>query len=113
MLQLAKSAISAGLMTLAEEAGLSLDAVSELRIAGGFGNYLNKESAVAIGLIPKALGGHIRVCGNAALGGAERLLLDVGLRERADALARSASVCNLASNPIFSARFIENMSFEL
>ena len=111
--QLAKSAISAGLMTLAEEAGLSLDTVSELRIAGGFGNYLNKESAVAIGLIPKALGGHIRVCGNAALSGAERLLLDVGLRERADALARSASVCNLASNPIFSARFIENMSFEL
>ena len=40
MLQLAKSAICAGLMTLAENAGLEPEDIPKLCIAGGFGNYL-------------------------------------------------------------------------
>lgn len=55
MLQLAKSAICAGLLTLLESAGLDPEDVAILYIAGGFGNYLNKKSAARIGLLPRAL----------------------------------------------------------
>ena len=55
MLQLAKSAICAGLMTLAENAGLEPEDIPKLCIAGGFGNYLNKESAAQIGMLPRSL----------------------------------------------------------
>lgn len=55
--QLAKSAICAGMTTLLAEAEIPAEEVSELLIAGGFGSFVRVASAARIGLIPKALGG--------------------------------------------------------
>ncbi len=49
--QLAKAAISAGIATLLYNSRKSEDDVVHLYIAGGFGNYINKESAAKMGLI--------------------------------------------------------------
>ena len=46
MLQLAKSAICAGILTVINQKDVNSSEVSALYIASGFGNYLNKESAV-------------------------------------------------------------------
>ena len=72
--QLAKSAVRAGIETLLARAGLAPDALAELAIAGGFGSYLSLDSAAAIGLIPPELKPRCRVLGNAALAGAAMLL---------------------------------------
>ena len=54
MLQLAKSAICAGLLTLIDSAGLSPEMIQEVSIAGGFGYYLNTQNAAKSGLLPVA-----------------------------------------------------------
>ena len=108
MLQLAKSAICAGIMTLLDNG----DTPSRLYIAGGFGSYLNMDSAVRIGLIPKSLYTKADAVGNAALGGAVMLLLNIDERKRAESLARGAITVDLATNPTFSEFYLSGMALE-
>ncbi|MBR7097790.1 MAG: DUF4445 domain-containing protein, partial [Clostridia bacterium] len=109
MLQLAKSAICAGLMTLMENDRLTPSDVPILSIAGGFGNYLNMESAARIGLLPKALAEHAKAVGNAALGGAVMLLLNETYRAKAEVLTKNAVTLDLSSNHTFSEFYMSGM----
>lgn len=111
MVQLAKSAIAAGITTLLHTAGLTEQAVEELRIAGGFGSYLKVESAAAIGLVPPALAARVRVVGNAALAGASMLLLDTEKRKDAEKLAAAAQVVELSGDACFAQAYVEGMLF--
>jgi len=111
MLQLAKSAICAGILTLMAEEGVKPADVSVLYIAGGFGNYLNKESAVKIGLLPERLAEASRTVGNAALGGASMLLLNSKMKTVAENLVQGAAVRELSSNPVFAEQYINGMAF--
>ena len=111
MVQLAKSAISAGLSTLLHEAGTDEAHVSVLYIAGGFGNYLNKRSAGRIGLLPQKLIDKTENIGNAALIGAETLLLDKESRIFAEKLSIDALAVELSTNKYFSDAFISGMMF--
>lgn len=110
--QLAKSAICAGMETLLAENGLEYDELDELLIAGGFGAYLDLESAEKIGLLPKGNPGKIRVLGNAALAGAAKLLMSVCELKKAREIAAGAVSCNLAENPKFADRYMEGMFFD-
>lgn len=110
-LQLAKSAVSAGLQTLLHHADLTADEVEAVYTAGGFGSRLNGRNAAAIGLLPRGLSTAIRPMGNAALDGAARLLLDASAREQVAALAEKIRVIELATDPYFTDLFIKNMSF--
>ena len=112
MVQLAKSAICAGLCTLLQNADTTTEQVSALYIAGGFGSYLNMKSAGEIGLIPSNLTDRVQVIGNAALTGASMLLLNCELRRTAALLAQNATVSDLASSPIFSELYMNGMMFE-
>ena len=112
MLQLAKSAICAGLMTLIEDASLEPDDVPVLYIAGGFGNYLNKKNAAKIGLLPSSLAENSETVGNAALEGASMLLLDAAANEKARALAKDAKTLELSTHKGFSEHFMMGMMFE-
>jgi uncharacterized 2Fe-2S/4Fe-4S cluster protein (DUF4445 family) len=82
-LQNAKAAIAAGIKTLLKHADISVDKISKVYLAGGFGNYINIESAIKIGLIPSELKKEkIESVGNAAGTGAIRgLLSDKELKE--------------------------------
>ena len=74
-LQLAKSAICAGMLTLLEAGGIAAEGPHRLIIAGGFGSILNLHSAACIGLFPAELEGRACAIGNAALVGASMMLL--------------------------------------
>ena len=110
--QLAKSAISAGIKTLIHEAGVSINDLTALYIAGGFGNYLNKVSAGRIGLLPIELIGKTENIGNAALIGAEMLLLNKDYRLCAERLSADAVTVELSTSKYFSDAFISGMLFE-
>ena len=109
MLQLAKSAICAGLCTLMETAGVGGEDVSSLYIAGGFGKYLNMDSAVSIGLLPRGLAKRARTVGNAALAGAAMLLLSENERCRIEELRKSAAELELSTSPVFSELYMSGM----
>lgn len=108
--QLAKSAIHAGIRTLLHTAGLVPEQVEVLAIAGGFGSYLNTANACKIGLLPEEMLPAIRVIGNAALSGAAMLLLDRELRPLCAEYAKG-QVIDLSTNPVFTAEYMERMLF--
>ncbi|MFI3174051.1 MAG: ASKHA domain-containing protein [Bacillota bacterium] len=111
-IQLAKSAICAGILTLIEESGVSLKEVTTLYIAGGFGTYMNLENAANIGLIPKELVAKTKVIGNAALDGASLLLGNKNEFRALEYLEQLAETIDLSKNKIFMEHYIDGMEFE-
>ena len=109
--QLAKSAIHAGMRTLIHTARLDPDEVATLYIAGGFGSYLDVTNAGKIGLLPEELTDRVTVLGNAALTGAAMLLLREDLRAVCERLAKDTRVVELATNPVFVSEYMERMMF--
>ena len=112
MLQLAKSAICAGIETLITSNGISNSDISRLYIAGGFGTFLNKQNASKIGLLPKNISEKMAAVGNAALTGATMMLLDGSFKKTAKEIANSAITLDLSANPVFSEKFMSGMMFE-
>ena len=110
-LQLAKGAIYSGILMLKKVMGVQDGQIKELMLAGGFGNYINIESAVRIHLLPELPVERIRYVGNAAALGAQMALLSETERNRAIALARSIEHVSLAARPDFQDIFIEAICF--
>ncbi len=109
--QLAKGAIYSGILMLKKVMGVQDGQIKELMLAGGFGNYINIESAVRIHLLPELPVERIRYVGNAAALGAQMALLSETERDRALALARSIEHVSLAARPDFQDIFIEAICF--
>lgn len=109
--QLAKSAICAGIKTMLHRAGMQTSELQELLVAGGFGSFIHLENAIAIGLLPEVELGKITVTGNAALMGAAMLLLDKEKLPEAERLAAAAQTVDLASDAFFKECYMEGMLF--
>ena len=110
-IQLAKSAVCAGLITLLEEADVPAEDVEMFSIAGGFGSSMDPDSGRAIGLFPAALRDKTDFIGNAALGGAAMLLLNRDIRAKAEQLADAAEEIELSTSAAFMDHYIDCMSF--
>jgi uncharacterized 2Fe-2S/4Fe-4S cluster protein (DUF4445 family) len=110
-LQLAKGAIRSGIDLLLRVAGIGPQDLDAILLAGAFGNYLRRESAVAIGLLPPVPVDRVRPIGNAAAAGAKRALLSRSARARAEQLARSAIHIDLATHPDFEEIFLDALNF--
>lgn len=110
--QLAKAAIAAGIQTLMAERGCGYDEIGALYLAGGFGNYIDRERAARIGLLPRELLERMKPVGNAAGAGAQKMLLDGARLERASAIARSMQYLELSARPDFQDLFVDGMCFE-
>ncbi len=111
-LQLAKSAVRSGIETLLEATFTNVDKVETFYLSGGFGNRLNLDSAVRIGLIPEAFADKTKQIGNGALQGAAMILVDNSLKEIAKEISCNAVHIQLGGNEFFNKRFVENMRFE-
>jgi len=92
--------------------GIANAEIAELMLCGGFGNYINTESAVRIRLLPKLPLDRISYYGNAAVLGAQMTLLPETERARADRLAREIAHVSLASQPDFQDVFVEALRFQ-
>ena len=110
-LQLAKGSIRAAIETLLRTAGITSDDLTEIALAGAFGNYIRKESALRIGLIPPVDLGRIVPVGNAAGAGAKLALISARERERASRLAEHAEHVELACHPDYQNEFMDKMLF--
>ncbi|OGK81431.1 MAG: hypothetical protein A2X53_20310 [Candidatus Rokubacteria bacterium GWA2_70_23] len=109
--QLCKGAIASGAAMLQRIAGVAPEQVSELMLAGGFGNYLSIRSALRIGLIPPLPASRIRYVGNAAALGAQLALMSEAERARADRIARRIDHVSLAAHPDFQDVFVDCLNF--
>lgn len=110
-IQLAKSAICAGIESVLNKEGICVDDLEELLVAGGFGSKIDLENAMQIGLLPKMDVKRIKICGNAALAGAEMLLCQGALLGEEKNLVQKCQGLNLATDFFFQERYIEGMMF--
>lgn len=110
-LQLAKGAIAAGIEVLFKEYGCKPCDLDILTFAGGFGNYIDKASAAAIGLFPQELLDKAKEVGNAAGNGAVSAALSQEAWERALDISGDMRYIELASYPHFDEMYVEHMNF--
>ena len=110
-LQLAKGAIAAGIEVLFKEYGCTPCNIDVLTFAGGFGNYIDKASAAAIGLFPQELLDKAKEVGNAAGNGAVSAALSQEAWERALEISGDMRYIELASYPHFDEMYVEHMNF--
>jgi uncharacterized 2Fe-2S/4Fe-4S cluster protein (DUF4445 family) len=82
-----KAAMYAGVSLLLKEVNLSLDTIERVYIAGGFGNYLDIDKAILIGMLPDLPKERFCFLGNASITGAYLSLLSKDLRREAGIIA--------------------------
>lgn len=110
--QLAKAAIAAGIRVMLSQWGTKPEEVARVYVAGGFGSRLNRDSACAIGLLPRALRQRIDVIGNGAGTGARMVLLDSREAARARTLVRRLETLELSALAEFQEVFVDEMLFD-
>lgn len=111
-IQLAKSAVRAGLETLLLRCGVTYDEIGTLYLAGGFGFRMNLEKAAAIGLLPVELLDKTIAVGNSSLEGAVEFLDDESSAARMEQMIRISEEISLASDKDFNRFYMEYMCFE-
>jgi uncharacterized 2Fe-2S/4Fe-4S cluster protein (DUF4445 family) len=112
-IQLAKSAIRAGLETLLQKAGLTSADLDEFIVAGAFGTYLDLHSAVRVGMFPPLPQERFRQVGNAAGIGAKQMLVSVDKRREAERIAGKIGYVELTTQAAFTPLFMKHLSFEV
>lgn len=91
-----KAAIYAGISLLLKKVGLTINDIENVCIAGGFGNYLNVDKAIAIGMLPDIPREKYRFLGNTSIAGAYLCLLSEGMRKEAEEIARKMTNIELS-----------------
>ena len=107
--QLSKGAIQAAIAMILQEENIALDQIDRFLVAGAFGNNLNTEDAIALGILPDLPRERIFFIGNSSLEGARCVLLNRYERQRAERIAAEAHLVELASRPEFQERFAMSM----
>jgi len=101
-----KAAISLGIKVLLEEAKIGTDNLDKVYLAGSFGNYINKENARRIGLVPAVSLEKIIQVGNAAAEGAKEMLLSKKRRELAEEAVKKVKHIDLELTPNYGERLM-------
>ena len=109
--QLAKGAIRAGVEILMKQLGIKAEDISEVLLAGAFGNYIRKENAIRMGLIPDFPLEKVKFIGNAAAAGAKMALMSREARKNAKIISENTEYIELATDPNFQNEFMEAMMF--
>jgi len=91
-----KGAMFAATKSLIDYAGLGFDQLEKVYLAGGFGNYLDIDKAVGIGLLPDIPRERIEFVGNSSLMGARMALVSSHAFEKSIAISRAITNIELS-----------------
>jgi uncharacterized 2Fe-2S/4Fe-4S cluster protein (DUF4445 family) len=102
----AKGAMFAGYLTLLESVGLRLPDLEQVILAGAFGNFINIENAIAIGLLPDLPRENIQFVGNGSLTGATLLAFSRDLLEEERRVADMMTNFELSETPGYMNQYV-------
>jgi len=100
-----KGAVYAGFTVLLKQTGLEFSMVDRLWIAGGFGQYLDIEKAIIIGMLPDIDRKKFQYLGNSSIAGAYMALLSNKFREEARKISKKMTYIDFSSNSQFMDEF--------
>jgi uncharacterized 2Fe-2S/4Fe-4S cluster protein (DUF4445 family) len=106
-LQLAKAALYAGAKLMMKRMGIKK--LDKVILAGAFGSYIDKESALTLGMFPDCDIKNIYAVGNAAGDGARMALINRDKRIEAEERARWVEFVEIAVEPEFEKEFMMAM----
>ncbi len=114
----AKGAIYSGCLTLLEEVGLDITSVEHIILAGGFGSYVDLESAMTIGLLPEIDPEKVTFVGNGSLMGAKMSSLTNRIRKDVAEVTKMMTNFELSETPSYmdhymGALFLPHTDMEL
>jgi uncharacterized 2Fe-2S/4Fe-4S cluster protein (DUF4445 family) len=101
-----KGAIYAGFSVLVQSVGLELADVEQVFIAGAFGQYINVEKAIQIGLLPDMPWDRFRYLGNTSALGAFYSLVSRQMRREIVNIARKMTYLELSADNTFYHQFM-------
>ena len=104
-----KAAIFAAIKSLIDYAGLTFDQLEKIYVAGGFGNYLNIEKAVGMGLLPDIPRERIEFVGNSSLMGARMALLSFHVLEKGITISQSITNVELSKFALFADEYMASL----
>ncbi len=110
-LKRSKGAIYSAIMSLLNKAGKGVSDIGKIYIAGGFGNYLNIENSVHIGLLPDVERDVYEFIGNSSLAGARMVLLSRDLVARAETVRKNVTYLDLSSEPHYMDEYVASLFF--
>ena len=106
---MAKGALATGFAFLFEAAGI--DMPDSVFIAGAFGNFIDPEDAMRIGMIPKLPKERVAFVGNAAGLGACKALFSTQARRSVDGDHQKIEIVEMGNSPKFQDRFVASLRF--
>ncbi len=109
--QLAKGAIFSGFLALLKKAGIEMDDLDRVLIAGQFGAHLPAESLIGVGILPEQVRGKLTYVGNSSKTGAYMALMSRKVREEIEQLAERIEYFELAETDDYERVFAEAMRF--
>lgn len=109
--QLAKGAILSGFLALLNKAGVTMEELDCVLIAGQFGAHLPSGSLVGTGILPGSVEDKIVYVGNSSKTGAYMTLLSKKAKQEMEALAGRMEYMELAETENYERLFTESMIF--
>jgi len=101
----AKAAIYAGFSVLARSVGLTLQDAQRVLIGGAFGQYINVEKAIQIGMLPDMPYDRFHFLGNTSVRGAYYALVSREMRRRVTEVGRMMTYLELSADNTFFDEF--------
>ena len=105
----AKAAIYAAFTTMIKEVGFTFDDISRVYIAGGFGQFLDIEKAVILGMIPDIPREKFVFLGNSSIKGAYLCTLSQKMRDEAEEIAKRMTYLELSVSRSFMDEFMSGL----
>ena len=102
-----KAGVFAAVRVLMNSTQTKLEDIDAIYIAGGFGNFMNVQRAVTIGMLPDVPAEKIHFVGNTSIAGAKTVLLSGEALKTAEQIAESMTYFDLMSHPGYMDEFIQ------
>jgi len=102
-----KAGVFAAIKVLMDTTQTKTEDLGAIYLAGGFGNYLNVQRAVTIGLLPDIPLEKIHFVGNTSIAGAKMVLLSQQAQADAEAIAGAMTYTDLMTHPDYMNEFIK------
>lgn len=109
--QLAKGAILSGFVALLQKAGIRMEDLDKIMIAGQFGAHLPAESLTGTGILPREAEGKLVYVGNSSKTGAYMALMSRRAKQEIGRLAERMEYMELAESENYERIFAESMIF--
>lgn len=109
--QLAKGAILSGFTALCKKAGIQMEELDKVMIAGQFGAHLPADSLTGTGILPKVVEDKLVYVGNSSKTGAYMTLMSEKIKREMEELAEKMEYMELAETENYERIFTECMIF--